>query len=66
MKIEIRSHFWPATPDLREIKILIDGEIVQSSFMDCNNIWDLARQFRNFDEYLMTIGNRLHDKLVEK
>lgn len=64
MKIEIRSHFWPATPELREIKVLIDGVVMQSTFLDCDKIWDLAKQFRYLDQELMDIGNKLHDEVI--
>jgi hypothetical protein len=59
MKIEIRSHFWPKTPDLREIKILIDDEIIRSSFLNQDQIWDLAKQMRYLDYALMDIGNSI-------
>lgn len=61
MKIEIRSHFWPNTPHLREIKILIDGEVVRSSFMNQDEIWELAKQLRSLDQALMKVGNDMED-----
>ena len=66
MKVEIRSHFWPATPDVREIKIVVDGEVMVSSFMNCDQIWDLAKKFRNFDQVLMDLGNKVHDEMIER
>jgi len=59
MKIEIRSHYWPNTPHLREIKVFIDNAEVISSFMTKDEILDLAKQFRYLDEDLMVIGNRI-------
>ena len=64
MKIEIRSHYWPNTPDLREIKVFIDNTEVNSSFMNEDEIWDLAKQLRYLDQDLMVIGNRLHDERI--
>jgi hypothetical protein len=59
MNIEIRAHYWPATPDLREIRLLIDGRIIESSFMSQDEIWKLAKKFREYDEMLMDIGNSI-------
>ena len=56
MKIEIRSHFWPATPHLREIKVFIDGKEYISSFMKQDEIFDLAKQFRQLDHVLTEIA----------
>ncbi len=61
MKLEIRSHYWPKTPDLREIKIFIDGVLIISTFISQDEIWDLARQFRYLDQDLMKIGNEIED-----
>lgn len=44
MQIEIKSHYWPKTPELREIKILIDGKVIQSEFLSQDKIWKLAAQ----------------------
>lgn len=59
MKIEIRSHYWPATPELREIKILINGRLIESTFLNQDKIWELAEQLRDLDNYLMKIGNEI-------
>lgn len=66
MKVEIRSHFWPATPDVREIKLVVDEVVLYSSFMNPDKIWDLARQFRHLDQKLMDIGNELEYEIIEK
>lgn len=65
MKIEIKSFFWPKTPHLREIKVFIDGKEYVSSFMNEDEVWDLAKQLRYLDQELMEIGNRLHDEVIE-
>lgn len=57
MKIEFRSHYWPNTPHLREIKIFIDGEEVRSSFMNQDEIWELAKKLRYTNEELMDVAN---------
>lgn len=44
MKIEIRSHYWPNTPHLREIKLFIDKVEVQSSFMTKEEILQLSKE----------------------
>lgn len=59
MKIEIRSHCWPATPELREIKIFIDETLISSSFLSQNKIWDLAKQLRYLDQDLMNLANSM-------
>lgn len=64
MKLEIRSHFWPKTPNVREIKILIDGTVAQSTFLNCDEILDIARQLRDLHDELMNIGNALHDEII--
>jgi hypothetical protein len=55
MKIEIKSHYWPNTPELREIKLFIDDKEIASSFMNQDEVWDLANQLRHLDQYLMEI-----------
>lgn len=52
LKIEIRSHYWPATPDLREIKVFIDDEEVRSSFMDQDEFWEFCLQFPEIERKL--------------
>lgn len=42
--IEIKSHYWPNTPDLREIKILVDNKVIYSSFMGSQKILELMQQ----------------------
>ena len=61
MKIEIRSHFWPNTPHLREIKVLIDGDEIRSSFLTQDQIWDLAKQLRYLDQDLMQYANGMDE-----
>jgi len=56
MNIDIRSHYWPATPELREIKILIDGKVSASSFMSKDKIWDLVNQFDRLKQVLIDIA----------
>ena len=53
MKIEIKSHYWPETPHLREIKIKIDGEVIRSSFMSQDQILDFAKQFSLIEKDLI-------------
>lgn len=61
MKLEIRSYYWPNTPNLREIKILLDGKVIESSFMNDKEIWDLAKKCRELDDYLMDVGNGMQE-----
>jgi hypothetical protein len=59
MKIEIRSHYWPATPELREIKIFIESRLIESHFLNQDQIWALALQCREIDWQLMDIANSM-------
>lgn len=59
MKIEITGHYWPNTPELREIKIKINGVIVFSSFMNQDEIWDLGKQLIYIQDDVMKIGNKI-------
>lgn len=59
MKIEVRVHYWPKTPELREIKLRVDGEEIYSTFINQNEMWDLAEQFRYIDLQLMEIANKM-------
>lgn len=61
MKLEIRSHYWPATPHLREIKLYLDGELIRNDFLNKNQIWELAKQLRNFDVELQEEANRMDE-----
>lgn len=42
MKIEFRAHYWPNTPNLREIKIVVDDKVICSSFMNADEIHEMA------------------------
>lgn len=44
MKLEIRSHYWPATPHLREIKIVVDDKVLISKFLKEGEILKLKRE----------------------
>lgn len=57
MKIEIRSHYWPATSELREIKLFIDSQLIQSQFLNQDQIWELARKLREIHDELINIAN---------
>ncbi len=59
MLIEFKSHYWPATPELREIKIFIDGRLLVSGFLDQDKIWELAKQLRYADQDLMDVANAI-------
>ena len=61
MKIDIRSHYWPNTPHLREIKIFFDGVLIQSFFLNQDEIWDLAKQFRELHDRMIELGNSIED-----
>ncbi len=38
MNIEFRLHYWPNTPNLRELKILWNKEVIRSSFMTAEEL----------------------------
>jgi hypothetical protein len=57
MKIEMRAHFWPNTPTLREIKILIDGEEIRSSFLNKHGIFDLSQQLKHLARELLKLSD---------
>jgi len=38
---EIKVHFWPATPDQRELKIRMDGDTIFSFFANSEEIIDM-------------------------
>lgn len=59
MEFKIRSHFWPRTPNLREIKFLIDNEIFTSFFMNQDEIWKLAQELRECHDQLMKIADQI-------
>lgn len=61
MKFEIRSHYWPNTPNLREIKIFIDSKEIYSSFMSQDEVWELAKKCRSLDWELTEIANNIDD-----
>ncbi len=61
MKVEIRAHYWPNTPEFREIKLRVDDNTIYSKFLSVEDIWDLAKQFRGLEHQLMDIGNEMHD-----
>ncbi len=42
MKIEFRIHYWPNTPNLREVKLFVDNEIICSYFLNANQLHQLA------------------------
>ena len=64
MNIEMNAHYWPNTPHLREIKLKVDGEVLYSKFLSCDDIWDLARQLRDLHDNLMDVGNAVHNETV--
>jgi len=35
---ELRVHYWPETPDLRELKFFINGKLELSVFCDANDL----------------------------
>ena len=59
LKIELRAHYWPETPHLREIKIFIDGKELVSSFMNQDEIWEFARSLRYVHDELMEVANQI-------
>jgi len=59
MKIELRCHYWPATPHLREVKVVVDGKVLVSEFLNQSEIWGLAKQCRYLDYALMDVGNSI-------
>jgi hypothetical protein len=62
MRIETRSHFWPATPELREIKFFLDGKEIVSTFVNFSQVAEMAEEFRCLYQYLMNIAKQLeHD-----
>lgn len=61
MNIEIRSHYWPNTPFIREIKVFINSVEIDSTFMTKDEIFQLAKCLRHLDQDLMTIADRIED-----
>lgn len=59
MKIELRSYYWPKTPELREIKLIVDNKEVQSNFMDSINLSKLIKELEFSVKYLKEIEIRL-------
>lgn len=62
IKFDIKFHFWPATPDLREIKFKIDNEEIYSVFLSQNAIRNLAMQLRSIHDELMTVANSMDNE----
>jgi hypothetical protein len=61
MKFQITSNYRPNTPHLREIKILVDDEIVASSFMTQDDIWKFPRILRIYHNEFMKLANSIED-----
>lgn len=61
MKIEFKSHYWLATPKLREIKIKIDDEVIISKFLSQDEIWELANQLIYQHAFLTDVANEIED-----
>jgi hypothetical protein len=59
MNIEIKIHYWPNTPHLREVKFLLDGEEIRSSFMGKDELWKLREGFRIFKGQIDTAISEL-------
>lgn len=55
MKIEIRAHFWPATPKLREIKLFIDGRLIESTFLNDEQLSEFEINLRHLSEQINDI-----------
>lgn len=52
MNIEFRSHYWPNMPELREIKLVLDGNVMQSSFMNIYQLSDLIQRLKHIQDSL--------------
>lgn len=61
MKIEFRSHYWPNTPNLREIKVFIDDKEVVSYFMHQDEIWRLSKSLRLAHDELLDVAKNMED-----
>lgn len=61
MLVEIRSHYWPETPALREVKVVIDGEVKDSAFLNRIQILVMGKYFIEAAQGLM----RLADEIVD-
>jgi hypothetical protein len=45
--IEIRVHYWPVTPNLRELKIFINNKLELSCFADYSQIANISNVLKN-------------------
>lgn len=61
MKIDIKCHYWPATPNVREIKIQRDNNTITSEFLDKQKILQLAGQFLKLREDLIEYANQIKE-----
>lgn len=55
MNIEIKCHFWPKTPHLREVKLLVDEKLIISSFLTKKEINNLSEQIIDIYKDLINI-----------
>ena len=60
MNIDFRVHYWPNTPELREIKLVIDGNVIQSSFMSINQVVDLSERLKNLQSMLAGVVDDIY------
>jgi hypothetical protein len=62
MKIELRIHLWPATPHLREVKIIIDGEVVRSAFLGKEGMFELSEKLSEWRGELFCTASQMEDE----
>lgn len=62
MRIDIRAHYWPATPDLREIKLVVDDKVILSEFLNSSQVMDLAKQFSGIEADLVSVAVGIDNK----
>lgn len=55
MNLEIKSHYWPKTPQLREIRLYINGNLIESSFMSIYQLQDLIETLKISQTRLLQI-----------
>lgn len=46
--IDIRIHYWPNTPDLREVKLIFEGKCIRSTFVDVSGMKEIQNKFCDF------------------
>ena len=56
--IDLRIHYWPATPHLREVKLYLEGELMRSTFISVVEMENLQHQFK---KWIMNLEGAIQD-----